>query len=221
MIKEWIIVAIITLATLAGALQILRTYAPGLLGIPVDLQMVKAAKSVPPFYENIFRADDMQSKEFLLQDPYTKTRAHPLFPASTKIGPHDLLGFRNHAVPNVVDIITIGDSQTYGNNVLQMSSWPSIVGRTLANRGNTVYNVSTGGWGAVQYLYMAANVTVLRPRVLAVAYYTGNDPLESFAMAYNYDEWEHLRPNPSLTAGDLPEINYPAPLSEQWHIRIS
>ena len=110
--KEWFLLLASSLISLAAALLLIRWLAPGLLGIPVDLQLVQVGKKVPPFFEGVFRPEDYASKKFILQDPITGVRAHPFFPDMVIDGPTDLLGFRNRQVPNIADLIVIGDSQT-------------------------------------------------------------------------------------------------------------
>ncbi len=99
--------------TLIITLILVRWFAPQLLGIPVDLQLVRVAKEVPPFFDGVFRSEDYASRNYIISDPFIK-RAQPLLPSFFQVGPNDFLGFRNQNMPNVADIITIGDSQTYG-----------------------------------------------------------------------------------------------------------
>jgi lysophospholipase L1-like esterase len=220
--KEWLMASAVALLTLTISLLLLRSFAPKLLGIPVDLQMVQVSEEVPPFFENAFRQEDLQSKEFIIKDPYSGVRAKPLVPNQEMVGPNDVFGFRNHAVPNVADVVVIGDSQTYGNNSQIQLNWPSQMSTELNKRQKTVvYNMSVGGWGAVQYLYAATKATVFQPRVIVVAFYTGNDPLDSFKLAYNYDVWKELIPDPSLSASDMPKVKFPPPDSELWKVKFS
>jgi len=216
--KEFLLLLASVAATLAVALGLIRWLAPGLLGVPADLALVQVDRKLPPFYEGIFRSADLKSEQFLLQDPLTRVRARPFYPPLGGMGPHDLLGFRNRSVPRVADIVVIGDSQTYGNNAAIDDNWPSRLGRGLGGRRPVVYNMSVGGWGAVQYLYMFTNATVLQPHVVIVAFYTGNDPLESFAMAYGSELWAGLRPDPALRGKDAPAVTFPAPESEWWPV---
>jgi hypothetical protein len=41
---------------------------------------------------------------------------------------------------------------------------------------------------------------------MIIAFYTGNDSLESFIVAYNNDRWKDLRPDPSITSADIPRL---------------
>lgn len=219
--KDWLVASLIMLLTLFGALYLLRTMAPGLIGIPVDLQMVGISEKVPPFFENVFRTEDLLSKDYIIKDPLVGVRAQPLFPNIEYMGPNDILGFRNRSVPNVADIVVIGDSQTYGNNSAIQKNWPGQMSKQLNTTQHTVvYNMSVGGWGAIQYLYAASQATVFQPNVMIVAYYSGNDPLDSFRMAYNYDVWRDLVKDESLSASDIPSVTFPAPESEQWRVEF-
>ncbi len=215
--KEWLLLSGVIIGTLTIALLVIRWLAPGLLGLPTDLQLVQVSKTLPPFYQGVFRKEDLQSNKFILQDPYTRVRAKPLT-RDLFLGPNDILGFRNYAVPNVADVITIGDSQTYGNNAVLGENWPSQMQNMLATKGTSVYSMATGGWGAVQYLDMFINSAVFEPRVVIIAFYTGNDSLESFQMAYSVDHWAALRPDPALGKSDGPSITFPAPENEQWPV---
>ncbi len=59
---------------------------------------------------------------------------------------------------------------------------------------------------------------LFQPRVIVVAFYTGNDPLETFQQAYGNDRNALLRLDPKLTAGDAPKVVFPAPESEWWKV---
>lgn len=206
--------------TAAAVLGLVRWFAPGLLGVPSDLQLVGLDRKVPPFFENIFRREDLKSSEFILKDPLTRVRAKPFYPDTMSMGPNDLLGFRNREIPNVVDVVVIGDSQTYGNNASIDDNWPGHMKSALSNKNASVYNMSVGGWGAVQYLDMFTNATAFEPRVVVIAFYSGNDSLESFQMAYGVPAWSALRPNTDLTKSSAPKVQFPPPPEEWWRVQF-
>lgn len=219
--KEWILSIGVAAITLAVAIGLIRWFAPQLLGIPVDLQAVRVSKEVPPFFENVFRKEDVGSRDFLLKDPYTNIRARPLLVDLSGFGPHDLLGFRNRSIPDIADVITIGDSQTYGNNTVLAKNWPSQLEQILGDKRPVVYSMATGAWCAVQYLNMFSNATFFRPRVIVIAFYSGNDPDESVTLAYSVDHWAPLRPDPDLDLSDKPRFpGFPVPPSEQLPVRF-
>jgi lysophospholipase L1-like esterase len=219
--KELLLMVFSAVVATAAVLGIVRWLAPGLLGIPSDLQLVQLDTKVPPFFENVFRRDDLSSKDFIIKDPLTRVRARPFYPNTTAMGPNDMLGFRNREIPNVADVVVIGDSQTYGNNASIENNWPGHMKTALSRNSASVYNMSVGGWGSVQYLDMFANATVFQPRAVVIAFYTGNDALESFQMAYGVRTWEALRPDENLTQRDAPKVKFPAPPEEWWKVRFS
>lgn len=218
--KELLLLVAATAAAALIGLALVRLLAPGLLGVaPTDLQLVQVSDSIPPFFDNVFRDEDYDAGGYLVRDPYLK-RALPLLNDQRVLGPHDILGFRNRCVPNSVDVLAVGDSQTYGNGAPIDSTWPSQLRDRLTNDSAIVYNASVGGWGAVEYLQIFDKLRRLRPAVLIVAFYTGNDPLESFVQAYGRERWRPLRPNARLTAGDAPPIVFPPPADEIWGARF-
>jgi len=106
-------------------------------------------------------------------------------------GGHDAWGFRNETVPDKADIVIIGDSQTYGLNVLAEDSWPSTLEKLLER---SVYNLSLGGYGPVQYSYLLEHKAFkLDPSLIIVGFYFGNDLVDVFDIVYGNDNWKHLR----------------------------
>jgi hypothetical protein len=217
---EWIVFVAILLAGLAGALAILRWLAPQLFGMPMDLRLVQTSESRPAFYDGVFRSDDYRANAVLVNDPITVVRGRPGLREQAGLGPHDLLGFRNRAVPVVADVVVLGDSQTYGNNVQLEDNWPSRLRARLGPAIAGVYAMSSGGWGAVQYLEMATKVPAFKPQLVIVAFYTGNDALESFKVAHSVDRFSELRTNRELGPGDLPDVSFPSPTGEQWPVEF-
>ena len=218
-LSEILLLFLVTAVTLAIALGLIRWLAPTLLGIPADMVMVRSSREVVPFYENILSRDDRQSTEFLISDPIVGVRAQTLFPDLGSMGPHDLLGFRNLAVPNEADILVIGDSQTYGNNVVIWENWPTFL-RTQLPAGTVVYSMATGGWGAVQYLYAFSKSLVLNPKIVIVAFYTGNDAIETVNFALSSDRWKPYLGRSDVAAEDVPAVKFPPPDNEHWQVKF-
>jgi len=222
---RYLLPAVILLVTLAATLLLLRTFAPQLLGLPLDLQMVQTAKELPPFYEGIFkyRKSDM-GDGYLIADPHTVVRAPPLYPDQLSIGPNDLLGFRNRAIPNIADIVVLGDSQTYGNNAMIEANWPHILAENLDmlaktnRRYATVYSMATGGWAATQYAEMLGNALSLEPRVLIVAFYTGNDPLETARNVAANPRYDSLIPDGIQKPASFPGASLGAEAEGNWAV---
>lgn len=218
--KKWALLVASVSVTVLLSLGLVRFIAPRLLGIPVDLQMVQVSEKVPPFFDGVFRESDRESAEFILNDPYL-ARNKPFYPAVEGLGPHDLIGFRNRRIPHVADIITIGDSQTYGNNAVLEENWPSQMMRHLGDKRLIHYSMAVGAWGAIDYWEIFQKALFFEPRVIIVAFYTGNDPLDSFRKAYAADRWSDLRPNAALSASDAPAVVFPTPPSDWWRVAFS
>lgn len=121
----------------------------------------------------------------LVTDPLL---GHAVEPGS---GAHDAWGFRNRRVPPHADIVTIGDSQTYGVSAPAKESWPAVLGELS---GLEVYNLSLGGYGPVQYLHLLTTQAIrLKPSVVIVGFYLGNDLLETYEIVHDNPQWGHLK----------------------------
>ena len=111
-----------------------------------------------------------------------------------KVGPgngYDSWGFRNKFVPASVSIVAIGDSQTYGISTTRGDSWPGKLQKLMQE---DVYNLSLGGYGPVQYHYLLKDKGLrLKPSLVIVGFYFGNDILDAYTMAYTKESWKRLR----------------------------
>jgi len=85
---------------------------------------------------------------------------------------HDEWGFHNTTVPDRADIVTLGDSHTYGYNSRAFQTWPAVLGESL---GKTVYNLGFCNCSPVNSLYLWDKVVSLKPKTIVVGLYTGND----------------------------------------------
>jgi hypothetical protein len=104
---------------------------------------------------------------------------------------HDALGFRNAELPESSNVVAIGDSQTYGVSASRDGSWPHQLGDLL---DKSVYNMALGGYGPLQYLYLAEHETKkLRPQQLLVGFYFGNDLIDAYRLAYHLPYWKSWR----------------------------
>ena len=110
-----------------------------------------------------------------LPDPVLGVRLNPNYPS------HDRDGFRNAEVLQQADIVAIGDSQTYGANILLKYAWPQ---QLAALSGRSVYNMSVGGYGPVHYLLLTPRALAKHPSWVITGLYDGNDLFDSFDMVY-------------------------------------
>ena len=101
-------------------------------------------------------------------------RDHPVlgYVMSSELSDIDAEGFRNPEPLGDVDLVAIGDSHTYGFNVLSAESWPA----QLAERKQiSVYNYGMGGYGILQYRWLFPKALGKNPRMVVVALYLAND----------------------------------------------
>lgn len=110
---------------------------------------------------------------------------------------HDAWGFRNDHLPKKVEIIAIGDSQTWGINAERENAWPQ---KMASMSGHSVYNMSLGSYGPLHYETLTKKGILLSPRIMLVALYLGNDLYDAYRLAYTSDHYASLR---SLTQNGL------------------
>lgn len=95
---------------------------------------------------------------------------HRIVPGS---GGHDAWGFRNPERLTKADILAVGDSMTYGFGAPMRASWPAQLAEMT---GQSVYNMSVGGYGPLQYLHLIETQGLsLDPKIVIVGFYLGND----------------------------------------------
>ncbi|MEK7169278.1 MAG: SGNH/GDSL hydrolase family protein [Patescibacteria group bacterium] len=110
----------------------------------------------------------------------------------------DANGFRNPGVPESADIVTLGDSQTYGFNALSADSWPSKLEKLT---GRSVYNMGMGGYGPVQYYYLADKALSMRPKLVILGFYAANDMSDACRM-FALDYWKNFAKEKGLDVED-------------------
>jgi hypothetical protein len=102
-------------------------------------------------------------------------------------GGHHEWGFRNARKPETADIVCIGDSMTYRVAAGARESWPAVLEKMGAG---TVYNMSLGGYGPVQYLYLLRTKAVtLHPKTIIVGFYLGNDLMDVYNVVRFNKNW--------------------------------
>jgi hypothetical protein len=136
-------------------------------------------------------------------------------PSPSGGGGFDAWGFRNPVVPETADIVAIGDSHTYGNTATMGDSWPSVLGRLT---GRQVYNMGLGGYGPNQYVHLFTTKALeLKPRMVVVGLYMGDDFENAFSITYGLEHWAYLRTIPP----EKVEFNiWEGPTAPSWHKKI-
>jgi lysophospholipase L1-like esterase len=131
---------------------------------------------------------------------------------------HDSWGFRNRSVPKKADIVTIGDSQTYGVSATANNSWPSIL-KEMTHKN--VYNLALGGYGPIEYLYLLESKAILlNPSIIIVGFYFGNDLLDSYISVYNLDYYKNLRKS-NIEKDQQQNINKEVVITENYNHKFA
>ena len=74
---------------------------------------------------------------------------------------------------------------------MAFNSWPAWLSRIS---GRSVYNLALGGWGPIQYEYLLRNRALqLKPSVVILGLYFGNDIFDAYRVVYGLDFWRDLR----------------------------
>lgn len=103
---------------------------------------------------------------------------------------HDARGWRNPVAINDADIVTIGDSQTWGVNVPLEDAYPSVLSELSDDE---VYNMAQGSYGAVQYRVLSEEAIELSPELVIVGMYFGNDFVDAYNIVYKNTAYRDLR----------------------------
>jgi lysophospholipase L1-like esterase len=131
---------------------------------------------------------------------------------------YDRWGFRNKSVPNSAKIVTIGDSQTYGTSGAK-NSWPM---KLQMLRNEEVYNLSLGGYGPVQYYHLLKTKALeLRPSLVVVGFYFGNDLFDAHNIVYTKEYWRSLRRSDFDLKNDHGAHTNNFPSSQRWKVMSS
>jgi len=90
----------------------------------------------------------------------------------------------------------VGDSQTWGVNVQSAEAWPQQLEKITQQ---SVYNMSVGGYGPVQYWRLTDKALSFSPKVIVVGLYFGNDLYDAYSLTYANDRYSDLRSNAAPT----------------------
>jgi hypothetical protein len=166
-------IALIVISTLAGLLlcEIIS------LGVEMADQQGNKARGEQTSNEMKFLAQPVA-------DPKLELRLAPY------AGGHDAKGFRNERVPDKVNIVAIGDSQTWGINASRSEAWPQTLSKIS---GRSVYNMGMGSYGTVHYWVLTDEALELSPKVIVVALFLGNDLWDAYRMVYSLGIYPQFR----------------------------
>ena len=138
-------------------------------------------------------------------DPVLGRRLSPYFPG------HDRWGYRNIQVPSRAHVLAIGDSLTYGHGAVASETWP----RQLEQlSGKTVYNAGVGGYGPCEYESILNDLLVLKPSIVILGLYMGNDVSDVYRSVYIDRRCAALRAEDPLIIAQLDRADQIATLPE-------
>lgn len=140
----------------------------------------------------------------LTPDSRLGSRGNPLTPG------HDVSGWRNERRLAHSDIVTLGDSQTYGANVEPAEAWPQVLSRIS---GRSVYNMALPTYGPVHSLLLLDEALALSPQRVIVAPYFGNDLFDCFNLALTHPQLMQSSPERVRLAAEQRERE--SPLKEE------
>lgn len=107
-------------------------------------------------------------------------------------------GYRNSSVPEQADMVTLGDSHTYGFNVTQNNNWPTQLSRMTEL---SVYNLGVGGHGPLQYYYLLDRALELKPRYVIVGLLLSNDIKSICDLYLTTDYWKNRARQENIDLG--------------------
>ena len=125
---------------------------------------------------------------------------------------HDARGWRNPTAYRKADVVALGDSQTYGENVAAAEIWPR---RLEAMISHPVYAMAYGGYGPVHSLLLWSEATELSPRVVIEAFYSGNDLYDAFNIVYNRGQLPELKSAEARTRKEVEDAEKIEPISQR------
>jgi hypothetical protein len=130
-------------------------------------------------------------------------RGNPAYPG------HDRQGFRNASIPEMLFLVALGDSQTYGVSVRADDAWPHQLELLI---GQPVYSMAFGGWGPVQSLLQFGQAVDMKPTVIIESFYSGNDSFDSFMSVYGSANLQDLK----TSDNELARAIYERQRSDPW-----
>lgn len=141
-----------------------------------------------------------------INDARLGARPNPEYPD------HDQKGFRNKVVPREVEIIAMGDSQTYGMGVLPAQAWPQ---QLEAIAKIKTYNMAFGGYGPAHSLLLLDEALELKPKVIIEAFYSGNDLFDSYSLVYETKQLTALKTSDQRISKAILEAENAKPLKPE------
>jgi hypothetical protein len=157
--------------------------------------MLQLAAAVSPRIAYLFTPVYQRER---VNDERLGFRLSPYYPG------HDRLGYRNPDVPDSVDILTIGDSFTYGYAALAESSYPRQLEKLT---GRSVYNGGVPNYGPCEYRLVLQDLLRLEPKVVILGIHTGNDLGDAYISVYEQNRCPEFRSADSAVVAQLRRLD--------------
>lgn len=145
--------------------------------------------------------------DYLLSPPWTRVKSEDADlghrPSPFFVG-HDDWGFRNAEVPESCELLTIGDSMTYGYSAQEGESWPARIQKRL---DISLYNMSFGGYGPIEYLQLLKEGLSLQPEAVVLAIFIGNDMSDAYSTVYLKDRGKEFYSKDSAVLSAMAEAD--------------
>ena len=117
--------------------------------------------------------------------PSTRINDRPDWMPALHHPEHDAKGFRNPSVPVVVPVVALGDSNTYGWGVKMQEAWPRQIERLGARQ---IYSMAYGGFGPVHLLALFDQALALKPKLVVLVFFSGNDLYDAYRLVYQDEQ---------------------------------
>ena len=125
-------------------------------------------------------------------------RMSPYYPGN------DSWGFRNNKVPESCDVLTVGDSWTYGSGAWPEKCWPRQLEQMI---GQSVYNASCGAYGPCEYNVLLDRCLTLKPKTVLLGLFLGNDMADVYNAVYVDDRFPEYRTKDSALSRAMVEAD--------------
>jgi len=148
---------------------------PSIIALEVGIRLTREARYVKT--DDVFHRPPNQKFELNIVDKLKGDvgffREVPVYESYKCYLTSDKNGFRNKVVPEIADIVTIGDSFTEGTDVDDNDIWPKLV----AEQSNkTLYNIGVSGTDPLDYFMTFERFGVeKKPNTVICMIYEGND----------------------------------------------
>lgn len=124
---------------------------------------------------------------------------------------HDRRGWRNKFALSQANIVTLGDSHTYGTSVKVEESWPYLL---RSKTGLQVYNMALPGHSVGHSLLHLAEAKKLNPELIVLSIYFGNDFWEIMQLStFNHEISSFVSSDDKKKFIELEKVD---PMGEKW-----